>query len=270
MTGRHLTSALLNSWVDGELSSEEQRQVDEHLAECPACTSAALSQTLLKSAIAKAGQRYALPPHLLGLIQHDINEQTSVPNSLIPSSAPDSAWKIAVFGWATAAVLLLAAFGSLVIQRNAQRAASVSWEDAAAVTEVFDHHMATLASTDPPQVLSTDSHTVKPWFQGKIPFSFNLPEGLPEDTILDGANFTYIHGQPGAQLLYHIGRHRVSVFLCARSDSPQAGVLPSERAGFRVISFRTVDLQGVAVSDVNPTRLTELLRAVEEVQTPKN
>ena len=90
-------------------------------------------------------------------------------------------------------------------------------EHAALMTEVSDQHIATLAANLPPQVLSSDRHTVKPWFQGKIPFSFNLPEGLPADTKLEGANLVYLHNRPVAQLLYDIGRHRVSVFVQQRT-----------------------------------------------------
>ena len=66
-----------------------------------------------------------------------------------------------------------------------------------------------------PEVISTDRHTVKPWFQGKLPFSFNLPDNLPADTILRGGDLTYLNGQPAALLLFTIHKHEVSVFLTA-------------------------------------------------------
>ena len=81
-------------------------------------------------------------------------------------------------------------------QRHTRKVEIASAEHAALVTEVFDQHIAMLAGNLPPQVVSTDRHTVKPWFQGKIPFSFNLPENLPGDTTLDGANLTYLTTSP--------------------------------------------------------------------------
>lgn len=79
------------------------------------------------------------------------------------------------------------------------------------VTEVCDQHVSMLAADGAPQVISSDRHTVKPWFQGKLPFSFNLPENLPTDTRLEWANLTYLYSEPAALLLYSVGKHRVSV-----------------------------------------------------------
>jgi anti-sigma factor RsiW len=128
--------------------------------------------------------------------------------SLRPRSCEDApSWFLSgwfgMLGWA-AAVLLLAFACQLV--RSTQRALKgmiASAEHAALVTEVFDQHVATLAANLPPQVISTDRHTVKPWFQGKIPFSFNLPEGLPSDTTLDGANLTYLQPARRPTALQH-------------------------------------------------------------------
>jgi len=138
---------------------------------------------------------------------------------------------------------------------------------AALAGEVFDQHMATLAESLPPQVLSTDRHTVKPWFAGKIPFSFNLPETLPKDTMLYGANLTYLHRQPVAQLLYTIGRHRVSVFLCQRPPVPEANELPAEESGFHIMDGSTDALEVIAVSDVDPARLAELVSSIRQAQS---
>ena len=84
------------------------------------------------------------------------------------------------------------------------------------MTEVCDEHIAALAAGAAPEVVSSDRHTVKPWFQGRLPFSFNLPQVLPADTALDGANLTYVRGAPAAQLLFSIGKHRVSMFVRQR------------------------------------------------------
>jgi anti-sigma factor RsiW len=165
-------------------------------------------------------------------------------------------------------VLLVATASLLFFQRGEQRTHAASAEQAALVTEVFDQHVATLADNMTPQVVSTDRHTVKPWFQGKIPFSFNLPEGLPSDTVLDGANLTYLRDQPVAQLLYNIGKHRVSVFLRQNSAAEKANEFAEERSGFHVMDFSTNDLEAVAVSDVDPTRLAELVSAIKHAQTP--
>jgi anti-sigma factor RsiW len=135
------------------------------------------------------------------------------------------------------------------------------------MTEVFDQHIATLAANTPPQVLSSDRHTVKPWFQGKIPFSFNLPEGLPSDTALDGASLAYLRNQPVAHLFYSIGKHRVSVFVRQRTDAITSDRLLAEHSGFHVVGFTTDNLEVVAMSDVDPTRLSDLVDRIKRSQT---
>ena len=74
-------------------------------------------------------------------------------------------------------------------------------------------HVATLASSSPVDVISTDRHTVKPWFQGKIPFAFNLPELQNSEFSLLGGRMTYLDQTPGAHLIYDVRKHHISVFV---------------------------------------------------------
>ena len=257
----HLSASLLNGLADGELSADQLAVANEHLAGCPACTSSALYQSLLKSATAKAGQRYTPPPQLQERLTRLASSQMDAPGT---SHRYPQQWRFA-WGWAVAAVLLLISASTLMIQHTVHRADISSAEHAALVTEVFDQHVATLAGSLPPEVVSTDRHTVKPWFQGKLPFSFNLPEGLARDTVLDGANLSYLRNQPVAQLLYSIGKHRVSVFLLEKAGPAGPSQL-AEHAGFHVMEFSTNELEGVAVSDVDPARLAELVTAIRQAQ----
>ncbi len=263
----HLSPSMLNGLADGELSVDQLAVANEHLAGCPACTSNALYQSLLKSATAKAGQRYTPPPQLQErLLTQLASSRLEAPGTGTGHRYPQQ-WRFA-WGWAAAAVLLLVSASTMMVQRAARKAEISSAEHAALVTEVFDQHVATLAGSLPPQVVSTDRHTVKPWFQGKLPFSFNLPESLPRDTALDGANLTYLHNQPVAQLLYSIGKHHVSVFLLEKAG-PTRAQLAAEHAGFHVMDFSTDELEGVAVSDVDPARLAELVSAIRQAQTTR-
>jgi anti-sigma factor RsiW len=136
--------------------------------------------------------------------------------------------------------------------------------------ELLDQHLATLSSAATPQVISTDRHTVKPWFQGRLPFSFNLPDApaLPPDTTLKGADLAYLNGQPAALLLFTIHKHQVSVFLTQRSGGPNLVALPGVRSGFTIHSAATHDLQIVAVSDVNPADLDALVATLLRAQSP--
>ncbi len=266
----HLSSTVLNGLADGELSAEQLAIAQEHLAHCPACTSGALVQSLLKTATAKSGRRYAPKSHL----EERLKRLASIePRQLYaqkhagdPGPVSPSARRVALAGWAVAAVLLLA--GSIFIGRGMLRPDAASADSAALVTEVCDQHVATLAAGLPPQVISSDRHTVKPWFQGKLPFSFNLPDPLPADVKLEGANLTYLRNQPVAQLLYSIGRHRVSVFVRQSAGRKGSATLQVERSGFHVKGFSTDDLDVIAISDVELSRLSELVNALEQAQRP--
>ena len=259
----HLSLTVLNAVADGELSGDQLATANQHLAGCPHCTSIALAQSLLKSATTRVARRYTPPPDLRERMAHLAAQETSRLQDLRSERAAHSWRSFSSLGWATAAALLLVCAGLFVVQRGTRRASA---EYAGLVTEVCDQHIATLAANSPPEVISSDRHTVKPWFQGKIPFSFNLPQNLPEDTTLDGANLTYLHNQPTAQLLYSIGRHRVSVFVQQGDGANTTRDSWTDHSGFHVTGFRTKDLAVVAVSDVEPARLTDLVGRIEQAQ----
>jgi anti-sigma factor RsiW len=259
----HLSLAVLNAVADGELSEDQLAIANQHLAGCPHCTSSALAQSLLKSATARAGRRYTLPPDLRERFALLASQEASHPQAS-PSQRALLPAGFSFYRWAAAVAMVLICLGLFIVQRSMQR---TSAEYAGLVTEVCDQHIATLAANSPPEVISSDRHTVKPWFQGKIPFSFNLPQNLPEDTTLDGANLTYLHNQPTAQLLYSIGKHRVSVFVQQRSGTNASNTLATDRSGFHVIDFHTENLAVVAVSDVDPARLDGLVDRIQQAQS---
>jgi anti-sigma factor RsiW len=82
-----------------------------------------------------------------------------------------------------------------------------------AYSEIADLHVAALASSSQVDVVSTDRHTVKPWFQGKIPFAFDLPELQNSEFSLLGGRMTYLGQAPGAHLIYAVRKHEISVLV---------------------------------------------------------
>lgn len=265
----HLSPEILAALADGELQTQDLLAAQEHLAGCATCTSQALAQTLLKSAIARAGQRYMPPPELAARLSLQIGQEVGKVQAPASAAAGRVARGYAALGWATAALLLAAMTlsGSWFLkERSASQKMALALANDALVSEAFDQHVATLAAAGPPQVISSDNHTVKPWFQGKLPFAFNLPESLPAGMVLDGANLTYLRNQPTAQLLFSIGRHQVSVFVMQKTGNALAGELPPEHSGFHLMSFATGELEGIAISDVNPARLAELVGSLAQAQ----
>jgi anti-sigma factor RsiW len=249
----HLDQNQLSLFIDGELSSSESLTIQQHLADCHPCALRVLSATQLKTATARAAQRFVAPPETLARLTAQLPSQKPRKTARLYSFRP-------IIWMALAASLVLAL--SLIGWRQAHQANELS-------SELLDLHLSTLSSGAAPEVLSTDRHTVKPWFQGKLPFSFNLPDALPADMTLKGGDLTYLDGQPAALLLFTIHKHEVSVFLTQRSGSLLPILLPSIRSGFTMHHATTQDLRIVAVSDVNPADLDLLLSALVQAQSPR-
>jgi len=248
----HLNPDTLSAFIDGELPDGEQTAIEQHLAGCHACALRVLSATQLKAATARAGRRFAPSPEALARLTAQVRQQPQA------TARIHSMRRLAWVGLAAALLLAVSLIGWQQIRKTNSLSA-----------ELLDQHLSTLSSGATPQVISTDRHTVKPWFQGRLPFSFNLPDAqaLPPDTTLKGANLTYLKGQPAALLLFTIHKHQVSVFVTQRSSGPNLIALPSVRSGFTIDSAATHDLQIVAVSDVNPADLDALVAVLAKAQS---
>jgi anti-sigma factor RsiW len=103
-------------------------------------------------------------------------------------------------------VLLVGALLPIAVNRGGGREQQL-------LSELADLHVATLASSNPVDVVSTDRHTVKPWFAGKIPFTFNLPELQDSPFTLAGGKVSYLNQSPGAELIFRVRQHQISAFI---------------------------------------------------------
>jgi anti-sigma factor RsiW len=132
-----------------------------------------------------------------------------------------------------------------------------------AVAELVDLHVTALAGTNPVDVASTDRHTVKPWFQGRLPFTFNLPDlGNSGYQLLGGRMANYQHS-PAAQLIYTLRKHELSVLIFQDGNSASQGPATSHENGFTIESWSRGGLRYGIVSDAGSTdvhALGELLR----------
>jgi anti-sigma factor RsiW len=130
-----------------------------------------------------------------------------------------------------------------------------------ALAELVDLHVATLASANPVDVISTDRHTVKPWFQGKLPFTFNLPELQNSSFKLLGGKVTYFEHSPGAQLLFQIRNHQLSVFIFQNRQETiplSTGIATARELAFNVEAWSEGGLRYVVIGDASPADVHEL------------
>jgi anti-sigma factor RsiW len=130
-------------------------------------------------------------------------------------------------------------------------------------SEIADLHVATLASSSPVDVVSSDRHTVKPWFQGKIPFVFNLPELQNSEFSLLGGRMTYLDQAPGAHLIYDVRKHHISVLIFQERFLPAGLGEASKSPGklpFNMETWSQGGLRYFAVGDASPADIDALAR----------
>lgn len=186
----------LDAYFDGELPSDDARALHEHLRGCSNCAADGVAKLQQKRGVQAAGQRFTPDAAFRARIQKSIAAR---------KRSPWSRHWLPFFATATAAALLIA--GALLTLQGERRS------ERQLMSELVDQHVATLASSNPVDIVSTDRHTVKPWFEGKIPFTFNLPELQGSGFVLIGGRVSYLSQSPGAELVFRIRQHQISVFV---------------------------------------------------------
>jgi anti-sigma factor RsiW len=130
-------------------------------------------------------------------------------------------------------------------------------------SELADLHVATLASSSPVDVISTDRHTVKPWFQGKISFAFNLPELENSDFSLLGGRMTYLDQTPGAHLIYDVRKHHISVFVFQERSLParlDENSLAPKKLSFNMETWSQDGLRYFVIGDASAADIDSLAK----------
>lgn len=244
----------LDTYLDGELNGPEIALMEAHLRECPSCATESVRRMQWKRAVRSAGQRYVSDRALRERIQQQISRKSAGRLSMAWR------WRAAYLVPLTALALLA---GALVVNQNVRRARNQQ-----IVGELADLHVATLASSTPVDVVSTDRHTVKPWFEGKIPFTFNVPElnGSPYELV--GGRVSYLDQSPGAELVFRLRKHQISAFIfqerAVASDFPVAGEMDAR--SFHLESWKQNGLRYFVIGDVGTGDLRALSELLKKAQ----
>ena len=239
-------SEMLDAYLDGELPLETSAAIREHLNGCARCSAQVADTARLQRVIRVARGHFAPSAEFRQRIQKQV------------ARSRRRTW---ILPWVPMAAAI-AAMVLLIILWVGHRQTSD------AIAEIADLHVNALASANQVDVVSTDRHTVKPWFQGKIPFTFNLPEFNGTDFTLVGGRMVYFHQQPGAQLIVSIHQHKISVLIfqefagMEREFPRSAGV--DRRTSFGMETWQSEKLRFVLVSDADPSRIEDLARLFKE------
>lgn len=238
----------LDAYLDGELAATEARALSAHLRSCAPCAEEALQRAQVKRFAATGGKR-----------ELDTQSQAGISKSVAtrPPHQTRWEWKILV---APALVLVIFSVAiNLYVGRAAVRRQRV-------YRELIGLHVAALANATHVDVLSNDPHTVKAWFQGKLPFTFNLPELQgSEFVLLEGRGIDFA-GTPGAHLIYQAGTHNISVFIF-QDRGTQTAILPSGPVGsssFVVENWSKNGLRYFVVAEVSPDEIQALSKLLRD------
>ena len=166
--------------------------------------------------------------------------------------------------WAAAVVIVASVTGSILFVRSSTRAARMPDPVDAVAQEVVSSHVRALMGDHLFDVQSTDQHTVKPWFLGKLDFSPPVTDLAQAGFPLTGGRLDYVAGHPVAALVYTRGQHTINVFVWPEgSDAIRS---PDARAirGFHVRHWTRGGMSYWAVSDVNDADLDQFVHALQQ------
>jgi anti-sigma factor RsiW len=230
----------LDAYLDRELDVEASKAVRDHLGECAACRRQVAEREAL-GRLVRAAPRYSAPARLRERVLQSAR-------SRVPPR---------VLTWAAAAVLVISVAGGASLLRSGAAKGDAFAGDA------VSSHVRSLMADHLFDVRSTDQHTVKPWFLGRLDFSPPVVDLASIGFPLVGGRLDYIGGRQVAALVYERRQHTINVFVFPVRDEAPAGASVGTIRGFHVRHWVRGGMHFWAVSDLNETELTQFCEALE-------
>lgn len=268
MAVEHLDDVLIGAFVDGELPDDELQAVAGHLQGCPSCTAAVEDLRAMSRRIAATGP-VAMPATLQARVQAALAAEAAVTGNSGPT--PRSV-RTSRPGWITgmrenllplAASLVLTAALSSGVTLWAARGLDQNGSAEALVThDLLTAHLRALTQDGAIQVASSDSHTVKPWFAGKVDFSPDAPDLAAQGFPLIGGRLDIVDGKRVGALVYRRRLHLVDVFVWSAATQTDAPPAARAERGYNIVTWSKAGVTYSAVSDLEIDeikRLAELL-----------
>jgi anti-sigma factor RsiW len=245
---------MLHGFIDGELDAAHALELEQHLATCPQCAAQLERFQALKQTVSQKGVRWRTPEHVRAQVLAAIAQEAAKQAQFSPSV---SSWTKAtglVRQWLF--VPSLAALAASLFLVMAPMQTRTSLQD-----EVVASHVRSLLVDHLTDVATSDQHTVKPWFNGKIDFSPPVVDLAPQGFPLVGGRVDYIDGRVVAALVYRRRGHLINVFVW---PAPAATTSTSARDGYNIEKWSKDGLTFWAVSDTAADDLSRLREAFVE------
>jgi anti-sigma factor RsiW len=235
---------LLHALIDGELDAGHARDVEAHVAGCPHCAAALSDYREMSKLMASSDVRYKAPPELRQRIEAALPQPTAQVVQM-PSR------RAVLRGFAMgSAVSALAATGLVaVVLRN---------DDMERIqSEVVSAHLRSLQAGHLIDVVSTDQHTVKPWFNGKLDVAPPVIDLTAEGFTLIGGRLDYVDARAIGAVVYRRRQHIINLFVAQTASTERRTAKISALQGFNVRSWSDRGLNYWAVSDIGADELAE-------------
>jgi mycothiol system anti-sigma-R factor len=234
----------LEAYSDGELDASQQSYIREHLEGCSSCRAAYEKLQRLQASIRMQAPYFRAPESLAQRVMTSVHKSEKT-----RYVAQGWGWKsIAV----AASVALLLSLGSTLLLTRATPTANQLL-----TREILSEHARSMLGGHLIDVVSSDRHTVKPWFGNKVDFSPDVKDLTSQGYPLAGGRVDYLDGRPVAALVFHRAKHVINLFTW---PSPQSRAEVISQNGYNVVSWTREGMTYSAVSDLNLNELTQFAR----------
>ncbi|AWL97356.1 anti-sigma factor RsiW [Bradyrhizobium ottawaense] len=237
---------MLHALLDGELDAGHAREVEAHIAGCPGCAAELAAQREMQRVLADTDLRYVAPTSLRNKIE-----------ASLPKPQPQPSRRSVLRGFAMgSAVSALAATGIVAIvlrQDDQQRILS----------EVVSAHLRSLQAGHLTDVVSTDQHTVKPWFNGKLDVAPPVIDLTAQGFRLVGGRLDYIDARAIGAVVYKRRQHVINLFVAQTSSTEHQPPKTQTMQGFNCRRWGERGLNFWAVSDIGADELAEFVDKFE-------
>jgi anti-sigma factor RsiW len=240
---------LLHALLDGELDAGHAREVEAHAAGCPRCAAELSQFREMRKAMAGANLRFAAPAALRSRIE------AALPAPAVRGPAPSRRSLLRGFALGTALSAAAAASVLFVVVRSDQ--------DQQILGEVVSAHLRSLQAERLTDVPSSDQHTVKPWFNGKLAVAPPVADLTAQGFTLLGGRLDYIGGKPVAVIVYRRRVHIINLFVAQAAGLERAAARNETVQGFNIRRWTEQGLSFIAISDVSADELADFGMKVE-------
>jgi len=240
---------LLHALIDNELDASHAREVEAHIATCPRCTADLAAYRQMREAMSKTDLRYTAPASLRQRLD------AALPKP-VAKAAPDNVTPLA----SRRSVLRGFALGSVVSAMAATLlVAVVLREDNQQVieSEIVSSHLRSLQPGHLIDVVSSDQHTVKPWFNGKLDVSPPVIDLTAQGFTLIGGRLDYVDARAIGAVVYKRRAHVINLFVAQTSNPARKPAKIETIQGFNIRRWSDRGLNYWAVSDIGADELNE-------------